>query len=216
MIQSGELAFGDKMPSEHSIMEMYKVGRPAVREALQSLESLGVIDINHGERATVRAIDADTILNQIDFTTKQLLNSSSQNIEYLKEARQTFETGIVRLVAVRRTAEDLEKLKSILDEMNDNIGNLPQFLKKDQEFHICLAEITGNPILIAATRGLFRWLSDWGKSLLKAPGLEKLTLEEHTKIYGALVDGNPDLAAQALTDHILRINKMYSQIMERE
>jgi DNA-binding FadR family transcriptional regulator len=65
MIESGDLACGDKMPSEHTIMDMFKVGRPAVREALQSLEGLGVISISHGERATVCAINAETILGQI-------------------------------------------------------------------------------------------------------------------------------------------------------
>lgn len=37
MIQTGELKEGDKMPSEHDLMERYGVGRPAVREALQAL-----------------------------------------------------------------------------------------------------------------------------------------------------------------------------------
>jgi len=214
MIESGELACGDKMPSEHSIMDMYKVGRPAVREALQSLESLGVISISHGERATVCAIDADTILSQIDFTTKQLLNSSTENIKHLREARQTFETGIVRLVAVRRNDEDLDKLRHIFSEMEDNVGNFPKFLKKDQQFHITLAEITGNPILIAAARALFRWLSDWANNILKAPGLEQLTLDEHSQILSAIEKKDPDLAARMVSDHILRINTLYRKLEE--
>lgn len=212
MIDSGELISGEKMPSEHEIMDMFKVGRPAVREALQTLENMGVISISQGERATIRAISAETVLEQIDFGTRQLLNSSAENIEYLKEARQTFEAGVVRLVAVRHTEDDLRKLRVILEEMEESIGNLPVFLKKDREFHITLAEITGNPILAAAARGLLRWLSDWAKSLLNAPGLEHLTLEEHRKVYKALEAGEPDLAAQHVSDHILRINNRYQQL----
>lgn len=216
MIESGELTSGDKMPSEQEIMEMFKVGRPAVREAMQALENLGVISISQGERARVREIDAETVLDQIDFTTRQLLNSSKENIEYLKEARQTLESGVVRLVAVRRTEEDLTKLRTILDEMEKISGNLPLFLKKDQEFHVALSEITGNPILVAAAHGLFRWLSDWAKGLLKAPGLERLTLEEHRKVLEALQAKDPDLAARYISDHILRINNRYRGLEEEK
>ena len=213
-IESGELACGEKMPSEHEIMALYKVGRPAVREALQFLENLGVISISHGERATVCAIDAETILSQIDFTTKKLLNASSENIKHLREARQTFETGVVRLVAARRSNEDLQKLRSILSEMTDNMNNLTVFLQKDQKFHVTLAEITGNPILIAAAKALFRWLSDWAKTILKAPGLEQLTIDEHGLILSAIEKGDPDLAARMVSDHILRINTLYRKLEE--
>ncbi|MEO1200705.1 MAG: GntR family transcriptional regulator [Pseudomonadota bacterium] len=53
-IRSGALQPGDSMPSERALMQSYGIGRPAVREALQSLERMGLIEIRHGERAKVR------------------------------------------------------------------------------------------------------------------------------------------------------------------
>ena len=47
MFHRGELKEGDKMPSEHELMERYGVGRPAVREALLTLENIGLISIQH-------------------------------------------------------------------------------------------------------------------------------------------------------------------------
>ena len=53
LFESGEISSNDEMPSERELMERFLVGRPAVREALQSLERLGLIMIRHGERAKV-------------------------------------------------------------------------------------------------------------------------------------------------------------------
>jgi GntR family transcriptional regulator, sialic acid-inducible nan operon repressor len=50
-IRSGEIAPGEQLPSERELMEAYGVGRPAIREALQTLERSGIVEIAHGERA---------------------------------------------------------------------------------------------------------------------------------------------------------------------
>ena len=52
-IQTGEIAPGEQLPPERELMEVYGVGRPAVREALQALERSGIVEISHGERARV-------------------------------------------------------------------------------------------------------------------------------------------------------------------
>lgn len=78
MILSQELKPGDFMPSERSLMERFGVGRPAVREALQSLHNSGIISINHGERSRVNAIDAGTALNQSADIARLLLNGAPE------------------------------------------------------------------------------------------------------------------------------------------
>ena len=92
------------MPSEHELMERYGVGRPAVREALQTIENMGLISIQHGERARVKKVTAEDVLGQIDSTTRHLLSSSSQNVEHLREARQVFEAGVVILATQRASS----------------------------------------------------------------------------------------------------------------
>ena len=51
MIVLGELAPGDPLPSERFLMDKFGVGRPAVREAMQTLSNKGVITISQGERS---------------------------------------------------------------------------------------------------------------------------------------------------------------------
>ena len=66
LITGGELKEGDQLPSEADLMKSFEVGRPAVREALQSLESIGLISIHQGERAKVKKVTIDDILNNMD------------------------------------------------------------------------------------------------------------------------------------------------------
>lgn len=64
-IRSGEFAVGSRLPSERELMQTLGVGRPAVREALQTLERMGLVSIVHGEGARVLALSADNVIAQI-------------------------------------------------------------------------------------------------------------------------------------------------------
>jgi DNA-binding FadR family transcriptional regulator len=219
MIQTGELQEGDRMPSEHEIMERYGVGRPAVREALQTIENMGLISIQHGERARVKKVTAEDVLGQIDSTTRHLLSSSSQNVEHLLEARQIFEAGVVILATQRASSNCIAKLKKKLEAMRNAKGDRAKFLKNDQDFHTTIAEISGNPILQAVSNAMFRWLSeshrDYERNLLGVPELEDLTLKEHEAIFEHISKGDANGAAKSISDHILRVNKLYSQAMNK-
>ncbi len=87
MITSGELTPGDEMPSERVLMERFGVGRPAIREAMQSLAKMGLVSISHGERAKVLKLTARSILQQVDPTAKIMLAQSMDTLEHLKSAR---------------------------------------------------------------------------------------------------------------------------------
>ncbi|MGO7373898.1 GntR family transcriptional regulator, partial [Rhizobium ruizarguesonis] len=77
MITSGELQHGDEMPSARVLMERFGVGRPAIREAMQSLANKGRVSISHGERAKVLRLTAKSIFRQGDLTAKSMLSRSS-------------------------------------------------------------------------------------------------------------------------------------------
>ena len=178
------------MPSEHDLMERYGVGRPAVREALQALENMGLISIQHGEKAKVKKVTAEDILVQIESTTRHLLSSSVQNVEHLREARQIFEAGVVVLATQRASSNCISKLQEKLEHMRRSKGDRSEFVKADQSFHTAIAEISGNPILFAVSKAMFKWLSeshqDYDRNLLGVPELEDLTLMS----VDSLIDGN--------------------------
>ncbi|MCF8077508.1 MAG: transcriptional regulator NanR [Desulfotignum sp.] len=220
MIRTGELVEGEQMPSEHDLMDRFSVGRPAVREAMQAIENMGLIEIRHGGRARIKQVTVQDVFSQIDSATQQLLSTSSQNVDDLREARQVFESGVAFLAIQRATDDDIKELKTRLDSMEQSKKNRPKFLKADLDFHKTIAKISRNPILIEVSTAMFEWLSqshkDYHKDLLGIPELENLTFEEHAKIYQCFAERDAPGAAKEISDHILRVNQSYDRYMKQK
>jgi len=208
-IEDGEFKVGDKLPSEHQLMELFQVGRPAVREALQALENQGLITIKHGGGATVNKPSADLIFNQIDHATRHLLSLSGKNVEHLREARQIFEAGAVRLAVSRAKPKDIEELREKLREMIKFQDDRMRFVEADLAFHMKIAEISTNPIIINTSKALLNWLKQYQRSSVTFEGLETLTIKEHEKILERIIARDHEGAAAAVSDHILRANQLY-------
>ena len=209
LFESNELKPGDAMPSERELMDRFQVGRPAVREALQSLERMGLIMIRHGERARVLAPTEDGLFDQIDFAARQLLASSEKNVDFLREARQVMEAGIARLAVQRATSVNVKTLETHLNTMRDNLGQRKKFMQADQMFHLTLAKMTQNPILFTTMRAVFKWLSQYHTNLLEVPGLVDLVLQEHESIFKKIVEKDAEGASKLISEHILQVNELY-------
>ena len=120
LIETGELQPGDEMPSERMLMERFQVGRPAIREALQALANMGLIEISHGERAKVLQPTARSLLRQVDAAAKIMLAASSDSLEHLKSARIFFERGMAREAAGRAEAGDIAALEERADALRSD------------------------------------------------------------------------------------------------
>jgi DNA-binding FadR family transcriptional regulator len=216
-ITRGELAAGEHLPSERDLMSQYQVGRPAVREAMQALERMGLIAITHGERARIIAPSARTIIDQIGQTARHLLATSPTSLEQLKEARLFFEVGVVRMAAERAVAAEIARLRLCLDEHRAAAGavaapaHMDEFLQKDMAFHRQIAAMTGNAIYVALSQAMFDWLAEFHTGLVRLHGAEQLTIEEHEAIFARVAARDGDGAAQAMTGHLTRANLLYRQ-----
>lgn len=212
-IESGEIAPGDPLPSERELMETYGVGRPAIREAMQSLERSGIVTISHGERARLVVPSAGALIAQIQDGARHLLRSEPASLEHLKDARLFLETGLARLAAQNGDAAGIATLKEKLEDHRAALTKLDQFLDRDMAFHRQIAVLTGNPIFPAIVEAMFSWLGAYYRSLVRAPGAEMLTLTEHKRIYEAIAAHDPDAAAAAMHDHLTRANALYSRVI---
>jgi DNA-binding FadR family transcriptional regulator len=208
-LASGEIQPGDRLPSERELMTRFGVGRPAIREALQSLESAGLIEISHGERARVVAVDARAVISQIADTAKQLLKTDADALQDLREARLMFEAGMVRQAARKAGPGDIARLEEILAAQRKAAGNEPEFVRADVAFHKAIAEISGNRICTAVSEAMLDWLFEFRREMLRAPGAEKVTLAEHKKILDRIRAHDDDGSVKAMTDHLTRASRRY-------
>ncbi|HEV7261173.1 MAG TPA: transcriptional regulator NanR [Bosea sp. (in: a-proteobacteria)] len=206
-INAGEFTPGEQLPSERELMDAYGVGRPAIREALQQLERSGIVTISHGERARVLLPTAEAMVGQMAEAARYLLSVEPRTLEHLKEARILLEAGVARLAAQRVDADALALLRARLDDHRQ--ASLDDFLRSDIAFHRQIAVMSGNPVFPAIVEAMLTWLGAYYRTLVRAPGAERLTLQEHQRIYDAIAAGDADEAAQAMSDHLNRANALY-------
>ena len=209
-IRSGEFAVGALLPSERDLMAGLGVGRPAVREALQTLERMGLVAIVHGEGARVLPLSADKVIGQISDAAMHLLSGSSDLLEHLKEARLQFEVAMIRIAAQRATPDQVEHLRGLLEEHKASVDDAQRFLSTDMAFHRSIAEISGNAIYKAVSQAMLEWLEQFHHEAVRAPGAEKTSLNEHVKMFKCIAAHDPDGAAEVLTAHLKRANKHYA------
>lgn len=191
-------------------MARFGVGRPAVREAMQTLAGMGVIQIQHGERARRTSLGPQTVLEQIDRSVRHLLQTSPELRDHLREARLMFEGGMARLAARNATPEQVAALREALAKQAGARGDAARFVAADIAFHNTIASISGNPIYAAVSHALLDWVFELYPRLLRVPGVEDLTLREHEAVLDAIACKDEERAATALTAHLLRSNPLYA------
>ncbi|MBN7784462.1 transcriptional regulator NanR [Ponticoccus gilvus] len=217
MIIAGELRPGDTMPSERALMARFGVGRPAVREALQTLHNSGLITISHGERSRVNQIDAETVFTQSDDIIRLVLAMEPANVDHLREARRMFELGMVRLAAERRTEDDLFDLEDTIVRQRAYLSqDMQHFIAADMAFHSKIAQIAGNPIIHAVSRAMVGWLFAFHQGMLHWSGNEEVTLSEHQRILDRLRARDAEGAVAEMATHLDRSSEAFSLHREGE
>jgi DNA-binding FadR family transcriptional regulator len=209
MIRTQQLAPGTPLPSERDLILRFGVGRPALREALITLEQMGFIQLTNGRRAKVVSPTANSVVEQMSRSVQHMLSTSTESLENLKSARLFFEVGMARIAAKSATKEDIEELEMILATMDESRANRSRFQRADLEFHSAIARVSRNGIFTAVSRAMLEWLWAQYRPLVVLPGAEDLTYSEHREILERIKAHDADGAADAITKHVTRSSELY-------
>lgn len=210
LIRDGGLCPGDALPSERELMARYGVGRPAIREAMQGLEHMGLVTIRHGERPRVAQPSMAGLIERMGTTMRHMLTHDAAALTHMKEARVLLDCDMARIAATRRTGADLADLTALLDRQSA-ATDPEDFTTLDGAFHRRIAAISGNPIFAVLCAEVFDWMRIFHVDYVRKPGLEALTLAEHRAILAAIAASDPDAAAAAMHGHLTRANALYHQ-----
>ena len=200
LIFAKELLPGHELPSEGDLAGLFGVGKSSVREALRSLEALGVVDIRHGKRAVVRQPSSEAMAKMYKF----LIFSSRSGLDDILEFRSILETEAVVFAAQRRTEEQLKAIKDALDTFVESL-NGPQevFIDNDMLFHISIAEAVGN-IVLSYTLHAYREVIRESIQRLFIPLEQRSSeglLKRHVNIYECIAAKDPAGAKEAMQVH---------------
>src|SRR5690606_22570141 len=215
LIVSGQLKPGDRLPSEHELMERFGVGRPAVREALLTLERQGFLRLRSGSPAEVTRPSPAVVLRELTTSVRSFM-ADQAGMRNLQAARQLIECAIVREVARTRTAKDVARIGDALAVQEASLGNDVAFENADVAFHAAIVRSLNNPIFESTQLALSTWLLDQRRTTLKRRGRDRLALDEHRAVFKAIENGKPEEAEAAMTFHLERTVAFYWAAVEEK
>lgn len=199
LIKKGVLKPGEKVPTEMELCEAFGVGRSSVREALQSLEHLGLIETRPG---IGRFLNKDAIMILNSLTWGQMIERAS--IFELMEIRRILEVAAARLAAERATDDDISELDEIINEMKkvDN-NNLNLFFDYDLRFHLTLSGSCKNSLLTEFINLLIQRISGQAIAFMKTLSYtSEITIRQFEKIIKAIKEGDPVSASEGMEEHL--------------
>jgi GntR family transcriptional regulator, transcriptional repressor for pyruvate dehydrogenase complex len=197
-----DLPPGTRLPPERELTQRLKCGRSTVREALNGLAMIGVIEIRHGQGVFVAEpppIPRDQPGAEPKVITPELL-----------EARRIIEVELARLAAERRTKEDLAAMGELLNHHRARMDDLERPVVEASQFHLLVADTARNPVLAAVVRPFFRLAFELGPQLYQTTeGYAHWELEQHTKIRDAIASGDGELARLRMLEHVTSMDPHY-------
>ncbi|HET6806154.1 MAG TPA: transcriptional regulator NanR [Frateuria sp.] len=208
MIRDGQLAPGDQLPSERELRETFGVGRSAVREAMLSLQRMGLVAVNSGERSRVLAPSAKALVGELSGAARRLL-AQPGGVARFQQARALFEIGLARLAAQVATAADVARLATALRANRESLGDLQRFRDTDVAFHFAIAEIPHNPIFTSLHEAVVAWLTEQRTRSGRLPGAGEAAYAAHARIYEAIAARDPSAAELAMQEHLDAVAALY-------
>ncbi|MFJ5747804.1 FadR/GntR family transcriptional regulator [Peribacillus frigoritolerans] len=216
MIRSGSLKPGEQLDSIQQLAENFQVGRPAIREALSALSSMGLIEIKQGEGTFVKTFDP-AIMNH---PLSAALLMDQDNIKHLLEVRKILESGTAEVAAKKRTEENLIELKDMLFNMEKVSDDEELSDKADISFHVAVANASQNELLITLMNHVSELMTEKMRDIRRAALYsEEMTLkqlyQQHVRIYDAIVAQDEDGARSAMLFHLQSVEESLDRVIQK-
>ncbi|MFI6348047.1 FadR/GntR family transcriptional regulator [Streptomyces sp. NPDC050560] len=199
LIRQGEWPVGSKIPAEPVLVEQLGVGRNTVREAVRALAHTGLLGPRPGDGTYVLARDG------LGAAVRRRLRYSDALEAY--EVRASLERDAARYAALRRTDEDVARIRRALAGREDAWGrgdDASAFVEADLAFHRAVAAAAGNSVLAELYDQFGDSLRLTLHSVVGAPLPEAVRRQvaEHTAITDAIERGDPRAAEEAALHHL--------------
>lgn len=206
-IRDKQLPPGTRIPSERELMAGLGVGRSTVREAVNGLAMLGVLEIRHGQGAFVAdpaagAAPANAIATALarGFT------------DDLFEARMLVEVHVARLAAERCTEAELAEIEQALADHEQALADGTSGVEAAVRFHVRIGEAAHSDVLASFVSSLAEVMTLRGPELEAVDGYREWELQQHRSVLEPIAAGDPDLAAERMRAHLQAVLPHHERI----
>ncbi len=197
IVKKGELKSGDKLPPERYLSEKLEVSRSSIREALKTLQIVGLIETRHGDGNFINDNFENSLLEPLSIVF-MLLGSKSSDV---LELRKIIEPETAALAARNITKEQLKELREIADELN-NTSDVETCASLDKKFHYKIAQASGNHLISTVIFSISSLIEKYIENSKVYTFNKELVKIHHEEICRALEAHDDAAVATAVKKHL--------------
>ncbi len=202
---------GDALPAEGEFARELGVSRGPVREAVKSLESLGFLEVRHGEGLFVREWNFDPVLATLQFG----MRVSSETLVELYQIRKWLEIAVIGDAVKKISDDELLQLDILMLQWERAMKAGDEYIQFDEEFHRIILGTLHNQTLMKLFSSFWLAFYNLENGELYSPDHDWV-INAHRKVVEAMKERDPELARQALQEQFLGFQERIRKIVERE
>jgi GntR family transcriptional repressor for pyruvate dehydrogenase complex len=206
LLVAGGLRPGDHLPAERALAAHLGVARSSVREAIRVLEVMGLVRTQTGSGPTSGAIIVARPVGGMQVLMRLQVAASGFPVDDVVSARLLLESSVAGDLADRPSSVDLGDARELLDAMDDPALTPVEFLALDAQFHLALANASGNSVISATMAGLRNAIEGYVvaglASIADWPSMATRLRAEHRGVLAAIAEGDSTAARIRIHDHI--------------
>jgi GntR family transcriptional repressor for pyruvate dehydrogenase complex len=199
----GHFKPGQQLMPERELAQILGVSRPTVREAINKLVNIGLIEQRQGQ-GTFVASPADSVVKN---PLAAVVDGQDISLLDLLEVRLGLECNAATMAAQRATDEDVQDLEKTLVEMIQDIKQGGLGTHCDVSFHMAISYATRNMVQIHIMKSfydlMFFGIKENLERLYEEPGNLDKIIEQHTDVFESIRRRDPDAAYEAMKRHIM-------------
>ncbi|PYX35750.1 MAG: FadR family transcriptional regulator [Acidobacteria bacterium] len=193
---------GDKLPAERELAEMFGVSRSSIRDAIRSLELVGLVEPRQGAGTVVREVSAESLVNPLTIVLAR------QQVSELLDFRKMLEPPLAARAATHASIEDITEMEEILRRQDDKLRRGELAIEEDSEFHYNVAMASDNSVVLKVLDVLMDLLRETRERALQVEGRPQKSLAGHRRILMAIKRRDPAAAEDAMRRHIQDVEKI--------
>lgn len=199
-----QLKPGDMLPPERKLVQRFGVSRGSIRDAIRSLEAVGLLEPHQGIGTVVREVSADALLSPV---TNALLQEQKV-IGELLDVRNIIEPALARRAALHGSYEQIAEMQAILLRQEEKVRRGEPATEEDSAFHYAVALAADNGTMMKLVRVLMDLLRETRERLSQRQGRAEKSLAGHLRIVAALQRRDAAGAEAAMRRHLSEIEQI--------
>jgi DNA-binding FadR family transcriptional regulator len=209
LIADGDWPAGTVLPPEGDLAQQFGVSRTVIRECVRVLASRGMVEVRQGRGTSVQPPAAWNVTEPLAL----LVRADRADLLHWLEVRTILEVESAGLAAQRAEPASHRALQEALAHLELASDNADAFIAADVEFHLGIAQATGNPALLRLLRPVVQPLRQQLHDTALWPEAQRAANHEHRRILSCIAAGDAPGARAAMGGHLARVAEEIAAIL---